>query len=145
MQVTQHGRLALLHAEAHAETLEQLSQTVPVVEPPGQVGLLRGLPGRSPFGPPAGPLLVDRAPVGGEDQPAGGVGHLPAFEHDRVQALPGERVAGFEIGLVEPSSGRPHAPGDDPDDPSLKLAKFGLEKPFCAIATDRQRAHRWRV
>ena len=37
---------------------------------------------------------------------------------------------------------RAQPPAHDPDDPCLQLAKFGLEKPICAIAADRQRAHR---
>src|SRR5580704_2474432 len=93
------------------------------------------------MGTRAGAALVDGTAEGDEHEPAGGVGDLLTFEDDRVETLPGNRIAGVEIAAIELHPRGEEAPSDDRGDFSSQGLELGSQEALGAVAADGQRAH----
>ena len=147
LQVAERRGLALACAEASAQRLEHVAQAHARVELLDEIVLaaVPALPRLSELTdatrPHTGTVLVDRAAVGHQHEPARRVRDLLALEHDRVQALPRHRVARLEIVAIERDAARPQLAVDALQHPPAQRVELAAQQTLGAMATEAQRAH----
>ncbi len=159
VQVAERRRLQLARAQARAQALEQLAQPRAIVELGGEVTRapagerdvcaarvrvgLGGVARHAELQAPARAMLVDRAAKGDDSQPARRVLDLLARQHRRVQSVPGGRVAGLQIDVVEGHAAGAQAPGHGGDDAGVQRRELLAQQALGAVAAQAQRTHRW--
>src|SRR5580700_1631358 len=153
LQVAQRGRLALARAQPAAQALHQLTQPRTVVQLARAVTLggYAGLAGRvacvtrgvCPRCPQTRTVLVDRAAISHERQPALRVGDLRrlAVEHRRIQPVPCLGVTRLQIPQVEADARRAQSSPHGREDPPPHRLELPAQQPFGSVATHGQWAH----
>src|SRR4029077_14487815 len=86
-------------------------------------------------------VLVDGTAIAHRRQPADGALWLLSFNERRVQSLPGLRVAGFEIAVVEDDPASPQVGAHAGKHPLARSLEVAAQEALGAVASEHRGAH----